>query len=285
MGTLTELRTTEKIWISLQGKTLFTGLVNSNILSASSAGVNQVCMTSKIQLRVCDVIERTNLSHTGSNYVRTGSCSPRITKESFTSRSFAPRKVPKISTGLWEFFIPTVDQLGQPAVHSAFRMNIFRHLSFRSTIAASQLLLWILVSSMDACKAFVGPRAVIFLSRGCLPTKKENCISQSSSFLPCNIEAGDDFVNPELSFPRRRFLLSCIVTLASGVLSFEQVAQAIPRVTVDEFAIILRDSPLSVSVVEFSGRDRTVCLVPSTRKPLQHLTVISLCFDPNRPQK
>ncbi len=56
--------------------------------------------------------------------------------------------------------------------------------------------------------------------------------------------------------PRRRFLMFSATTFFSALLSFQQLAHAIPMVSVDEFAIILRDSPLSISMVEFSGTSK-----------------------------
>lgn len=67
---------------------------------------------------------------------------------------------------------------------------------------------------------------------------------------------------------RRHFLVSATMAFVSGMIPFQQDARAIPMVSVDEFAIILRDSPLSVSVVEFSGT------LPVSRKiSLQRWTI------------
>ncbi|VEU38520.1 unnamed protein product [Pseudo-nitzschia multistriata] len=57
----------------------------------------------------------------------------------------------------------------------------------------------------------------------------------------------------ENAFGRRNFLATSTAAVATGLLSFQQSAMAIPMATVDEFDTILRDSPLSVNVVEFSG--------------------------------
>ena len=55
------------------------------------------------------------------------------------------------------------------------------------------------------------------------------------------------------SLLQRRQALASMATMSFGIMAFQQPALAVPMVSVDEFAIILRDSPLSVSVVEFSG--------------------------------
>lgn len=60
---------------------------------------------------------------------------------------------------------------------------------------------------------------------------------------------GIDGISPS----RRKILASCGAAALSTMFSLNEPAHAVPVVTVDEFAIILRDSPLSVTVVEFSG--------------------------------
>ena len=50
---------------------------------------------------------------------------------------------------------------------------------------------------------------------------------------------------------RRSFFLG--IGALTGIVGFQQSALSIPMVTVDELGIIMRDSPFSIQVVEFSG--------------------------------
>ena len=70
------------------------------------------------------------------------------------------------------------------------------------------------------------------------------------------------------------------------MLSFPQSSSAIPMVSMDEFGIILRDSPLSVEVVEFSGpKSETVLvkLVDGTTFGIKD--IVESATDPRSPLK
>ena len=85
---------------------------------------------------------------------------------------------------------------------------------------------------------------------------------------------------------RRSFLAYGIGGAITGAFVFQQSALAIPLVTVDEFDIILRDSPLSVEVVEFSGQKSetvTVKLVDGTSFGIKD--IVESSTDPRSPLK
>mmetsp|Transcript_19329 Transcript_19329/g.53888 ORF Transcript_19329/g.53888 Transcript_19329/m.53888 type:complete len:250 (+) Transcript_19329:212-961(+) len=95
--------------------------------------------------------------------------------------------------------------------------------------------------------------------------------------------------NNNLSFSdekRRNFLASSFAAAATGLFSFRQSASAIPMASVDEFDSILRDSPLSVQIVEFSGprsESVTVKLVDGTVFGIKG--IIESPTDPRSPLK
>ena len=94
---------------------------------------------------------------------------------------------------------------------------------------------------------------------------------------------------------RRKFLATSFAAAATGLFSFQQSAMAIPMVSTDEFNSILRDSPLSVQVVEFSGPrsdnvvvklvDGTVFglkdIIESPSDPRSPLKVVAQCREAN----
>lgn len=83
---------------------------------------------------------------------------------------------------------------------------------------------------------------------------------------------------------RRGFLVGA--GAITGVISLQQSAVAIPLLTVDELGIILRDSPYSVQIVEFSGPKAetiTVKLVDGTSFGLKD--IIESSTDPRSPLK
>jgi hypothetical protein len=97
--------------------------------------------------------------------------------------------------------------------------------------------------------------------------------------------AATEDANQESPSPLRRNVLVSMAS-AFGMLAFQQPALAIPMVTVDEFAIILRDSPLSVSVVEFSGpksENVVVKLVDGTTFGIKD--IVESSTDPRSPLK
>ncbi|CAJ1927758.1 unnamed protein product [Cylindrotheca closterium] len=84
---------------------------------------------------------------------------------------------------------------------------------------------------------------------------------------------------------RRRFA-SAGVGIVSGAFGFLQSSLAIPLITVDEFGVILRDSPLSVQIVEFAGPKAetiTVKLVDGTTFGLKD--IVESSTDPRSPLK
>ena len=87
---------------------------------------------------------------------------------------------------------------------------------------------------------------------------------------------------------RRGFLVTSIASVAAAVVltTNPPTANAIPMITTDEFNIILRDSPYSIQVVEFSGpKSETVTakLVDGTQFGLKD--VIESSTDPRSPLK
>ena len=88
-----------------------------------------------------------------------------------------------------------------------------------------------------------------------------------------------------MSSNRRGWILGMAASFLIGTL-IPQVAMAIPMVTADEFDIILRDSPFSIQVVEFSGPKSetvTVRLVDGTIFGIQG--VVESPTDPRSPLK
>eukprot|EP00534_Pseudo-nitzschia_fraudulenta_P001278 CAMPEP_0201116384 /NCGR_PEP_ID=MMETSP0850-20130426/691_1 /ASSEMBLY_ACC=CAM_ASM_000622 /TAXON_ID=183588 /ORGANISM="Pseudo-nitzschia fraudulenta, Strain WWA7" /LENGTH=224 /DNA_ID=CAMNT_0047380455 /DNA_START=68 /DNA_END=742 /DNA_ORIENTATION=- len=104
-------------------------------------------------------------------------------------------------------------------------------------------------------------------------------------------ENGGDVSNDQ----RRKFLATSCAAAATGLFSFRQSAMAIPMASVDEFNTILRDSPLSVQIVEFSGpRSETVVvklldgtvfgikdIIESPSDPRSPLKVVASCREAN----
>lgn len=94
---------------------------------------------------------------------------------------------------------------------------------------------------------------------------------------------------------RRNFLVSSFAAAATGLFSFQQSAMAMPMATVDEFTTVVRDSPLSIKVVEFSGpKSETVVvklldgtvfgikdIVESSIDPRSPLKVVAICKTAN----
>ncbi len=93
---------------------------------------------------------------------------------------------------------------------------------------------------------------------------------------------------------QRRSLLATFFA-AAGLFSFQQSAMAIPMASVEEFSSILRDSPFSIDVVEFSGpRSETVIVklvdgtvfgikdvIESPSDPRSPLKIVATCRDAN----
>ena len=115
-------------------------------------------------------------------------------------------------------------------------------------------------------------------------------ISQRSSKSALPMMQSSDSNEP--SNQRRAFFATAF---AAGLFSFQQSAMAIPMASVEEFASILRDSPLSVDVVEFSGpRSETVVvklvdgtvfgikdIIESPSDPRSPLKLKAICRDAN----
>ena len=83
---------------------------------------------------------------------------------------------------------------------------------------------------------------------------------------------------------RRSFFLG--IGALTGIVGFQQSALSIPMVTVDELGIIMRDSPFSIQVVEFSGPKSetvTVRLVDGTSFGLKD--IFESATDPRSPLK
>jgi hypothetical protein len=92
---------------------------------------------------------------------------------------------------------------------------------------------------------------------------------------------------------RRSFLTSSLAAAVTGLFAFQQSAMAMPMAAVEEFNSVLRDAPLSIQVVEFSGpRSETVVvklvdgtvfgikdIVESPSDPRSPLKVVASCRD------
>lgn len=99
----------------------------------------------------------------------------------------------------------------------------------------------------------------------------------------------------ENSVERRNFLMSSFAAAATGLFSFQQSAVAMPMASVEEFNTVVRDSPLSIQVVEFSGpRSETIVVklvdgtvfgikdvIESPSDPRSPLKVVAACRDNN----
>lgn len=101
---------------------------------------------------------------------------------------------------------------------------------------------------------------VSFLAGVCVAFQQQSLPGKVSSrqlfqSIPPMMKTNENSENPSSnhSEQRRKFLATSIGAAVTGLFSFQQSAMAIPMASVDEFDIILRDSPLSVTVVEFSG--------------------------------
>jgi hypothetical protein len=91
--------------------------------------------------------------------------------------------------------------------------------------------------------------------------------------------------NYDFSLSSRRGFMASVGAI-TGALGLQQSALAIPLVTVDELDIILRDSPYSVKIVEFSGpKAETIIvkLVDGTTFGLKG--IIESSTDPRSPLK
>mmetsp|Transcript_11334 Transcript_11334/g.27176 ORF Transcript_11334/g.27176 Transcript_11334/m.27176 type:complete len:262 (-) Transcript_11334:861-1646(-) len=94
---------------------------------------------------------------------------------------------------------------------------------------------------------------------------------------------------------RRNFFSTSFAAAATGLFSFQQSAVAMPMASFDEFNTVLRDSPLSIEVVEFSGpRSETVVvklvdgtvfgikdIIESPSDPRSPLKVVASCREAN----
>mmetsp|Transcript_14216 Transcript_14216/g.39156 ORF Transcript_14216/g.39156 Transcript_14216/m.39156 type:complete len:212 (-) Transcript_14216:1291-1926(-) len=99
----------------------------------------------------------------------------------------------------------------------------------------------------------------------------------------------NDAERSDVRSSRRQFFQQSAATMmltTMTAMSAPQIANAIPMVTTDEFSIILRDSPLSIELVEFTGPKSetvTVRLVDGTVFGLKD--VIESSSDPRSPLK
>jgi len=143
---------------------------------------------------------------------------------------------------------------------------------------------------------------VVFLAGVCvgfqkqpLPNKATSRQQQfrSHSVLPMmGSTDNDDNAPNNHSGQRRTFLAS---SFAAVLFSFQQSAMAMPMASFDEFNTVLRDSPLSIQVVEFSGpKSETVIvklvdgtvfglkdIIESPSDPRSPLKVVAYCKEAN----
>merc|ERR1719464_2623506 len=89
---------------------------------------------------------------------------------------------------------------------------------------------------------------------------------------------------------RRKFLTTAVGSFVAGsltgIFSFRQSATAIPMASVDEFDTILRDAPLSIEIVEFSGpKGETIIvkLIDGTKFGIKD--IVESTTDPRSPLK
>lgn len=123
-----------------------------------------------------------------------------------------------------------------------------------------------------------------FVPMGTTSTTSQQQRQQASTSIHASSQFDQD--NRESLSPQRRNMLVSMASAAMGMLAFQQPALAVPMVTVDEFAIILRDSPLSVQVVEFSGpksENVVVKLVDGTTFGIKD--IVESSTDPRSPLK
>lgn len=100
--------------------------------------------------------------------------------------------------------------------------------------------------------AFLAGVCVAFQQQPLASKVSSRQLVQSIPLMMHSSNDGDNVSNNN-SEQRRKFLARTFAAAATGLFSFQQSAMAIPMATVDEFESILRDSPLSVQIVEFSG--------------------------------
>ena len=85
---------------------------------------------------------------------------------------------------------------------------------------------------------------------------------------------------------RRNFLVSSFAASATGLFSFQQSAMAMPMATAEEFNTVVRDSPLSIKVVEFSGpKSETVVVKLLDGTVFGIKDVVESSIDPRSPLK
>lgn len=85
---------------------------------------------------------------------------------------------------------------------------------------------------------------------------------------------------------RRNFLVSSFAATATGLFSFQQSAMAMPMATAEEFNTVVRDSPLSIKVVEFSGpKSETVVVKLLDGTVFGIKDVVESSIDPRSPLK
>lgn len=114
---------------------------------------------------------------------------------------------------------------------------------------------------------------------------RHNVHSRFSTSTLCALSIEEfDFVDDWSSLGRRDMIAG--LGLFSGVMLFQSPAIAIPMVTADEFSSLMRDSSLSIQIVEFSGTRNevvTVRLVDGTTFGIKD--VVESSTDPRSPLK
>jgi hypothetical protein len=127
------------------------------------------------------------------------------------------------------------------------------------------------------------------ISSGSISRTKATNDNHHQASLDNNNDDAVDSTNSHRSEKRRKFLstaASSFAALSTGIFSFQQSAMALPMASVDEFDIILMDSPNSVDVVEFSGpKGETIIvkLVDGTQFGIKD--IIESSYDPRSPLK
>lgn len=144
---------------------------------------------------------------------------------------------------------------------------------------------------------------VVFLAGACIGFQQQHPLPNQAtsrhqfvSALPMtgSIENNESNLNNDWE-QRRKFLASSFAAAATGLFSFQKSAMAMPMASADEFNTVLRDSPLSIQVVEFSGpRSETVVvklvdgtvfgikdIIESSSDPRSPLKIVASCRDAN----
>jgi len=140
---------------------------------------------------------------------------------------------------------------------------------------------------LNFCVAFQQPPCQNHHHNRCRQLEGISCIKSNDNHH--NLDNDNDNGINLSEQQRRKFLTTAVGSFAAvstGIFSFQQSAMAIPMATFDEFGILLKDSPSSVDVVEFSGpKGETIVvkLVDGTQFGIKD--IVESAVDPRSPLK